>query len=220
MNTQEKWHEMHSQKRHQPRYPSSDLVAFVLKNFKKNDQILDLGCGGGRHVKFLAENDFNAYGVDYSANGIKATQELLDLYKLKAELKIASVDDIPYEDEKFDGVICYGVLYYNSKEVIEKAAKEIYRVLKKDGIAYMVVRNTNDYRYLNNEKISKYEVFIDEKDALKSASKENGMKMYFFDKDEVRRIFCDFGQIEINSIKISYANDSFADENFLVILRK
>ncbi|WP_407927626.1 class I SAM-dependent methyltransferase, partial [Campylobacter molothri] len=49
-----------------------------------------------------------AYGVDYSKNGIKATRELLDLHKLKAELKIASVDDIPYEDEKFDGVICYG----------------------------------------------------------------------------------------------------------------
>ncbi|TKX34362.1 class I SAM-dependent methyltransferase [Campylobacter taeniopygiae] len=220
MNTQEKWHEMHSQKRHQPRYPGSDLVAFVLKNFKKNDQILDLGCGGGRHVKFLAENDFIAYGVDYSANGIKATQELLDLYKLKAELKIASVDNIPYEDEKFEGVICYGVLYYNSKEVIEKAAKEIYRVLKKDGIAYMVVRNTNDYRYLNNEKISKYEVFIDEKDALKSAFKENGMKMYFFDKDEVRRVFGDFKQIEINSLRKTHANDSFADENFLVILRR
>ncbi|MBZ7970795.1 class I SAM-dependent methyltransferase [Campylobacter sp. RM3125] len=220
MNTQEKWHEMHSQKRHQPRYPSSDLVAFVLKNFKTNDQILDLGCGGGRHVKFLAENDFIAYGVDYSKNGIKATQELLDLYKLKAELKIASVDDIPYEDEKFDGVICYGVLYYNPIELIEKAAKEIHRVLKKDGVAYIVVRNTKDYRYLNNEKISKYEVLVNENDISKSAFKENGMKMYFFDKDEVKRVFSNFRQIEINSIKISYINDSFADENFIVILRK
>ncbi|TKX28877.1 methyltransferase type 11 [Campylobacter aviculae] len=220
MNTQEKWHEMHSQKRHQPRYPSSDLVSFVLKNFKKDDQILDLGCGGGRHTKLLAENDFKTYGIDYSENGIKATQEVLNLHKLKAELKIASVDDIPYEDEKFDGVICYGVLLYNSKEVIEKAAKEIYRVLKKGGIAYVVVRNTKDYRYLNNEKISKYEVLIKENDLLRSAFEENGMKMYFFDKDEVKRVFSDFGQIEINSLRRTHANDSFADENFLVILRK
>ncbi|TKX28876.1 class I SAM-dependent methyltransferase [Campylobacter aviculae] len=220
MNTQEKWHEMHSQKRHQPRYPSSDLVSFVLKNFKKDDQILDLGCGGGRNVKFLAENDFIAYGVDYSANGIKATQELLDLHKLKAELKIASVDDIPYEDEKFDGVICYGVLYYNPKEVIEKAAKEIYRVLKKGGIAYVVIRSLKDYRYLNNEKISKYEVLIEEKDSSKSAFKENGMKMYFFDKDEVKRVFGDFNIEEINRIETSYKNDSIYDSHYCVVLKK
>ncbi|HHP0358925.1 TPA: class I SAM-dependent methyltransferase [Campylobacter jejuni] len=161
-----------------------------------------------------------AYGVDYSKNGIKATQELLDLHKLKAELKIASVDDIPYEDEKFDGVICYGVLYYNSKEVIEKAAKEIYRVLKKGSMAYVAVRNMDDYRYKNNEKKSKYEVIIQESDKNRSASCEDGMQMYFFDKDEVQRIFKDFKNIEINRLKTSYANDSFADENFIVILRK
>ncbi|MBZ7963371.1 class I SAM-dependent methyltransferase [Campylobacter sp. W0049] len=220
MNTQEKWHEMHSQKRHQPRYPSSDLVAFVLKNFKTNDQILDLGCGGGRHVKFLAENDFIAYGVDYSKNGIKATRELLDLHKLKAELKIASVDDIPYEDEKFDGVICYGVLLYNSKEVIEKAAKEIHRVLKKDGVAYIVVRSTKDYRYVNNEKISKYEVLVNENDISKSAFEENGMKMYFFDKDEVKKIFCMFETYEINHIEISLEDGFICNHSYIVILKK
>ncbi|MBZ7936507.1 class I SAM-dependent methyltransferase [Campylobacter sp. B0100352/1] len=220
MNTQEKWHEMHSQKRHQPRYPGSDLVAFVLKNFKKNDQILDLGCGGGRHVKFLSENNFNVYGVDYSANGIKATQELLDLYKLKAELKIASVDDIPYEDEKFDGVICYGVLLYNSKEVIEKAAKEIYRVLKKDSIAYIVLRSTKDYRYLNNKKISKYEALIKENGIQRSAFEENGMKMYFFDKDEIKRVFNMFKICEINHMEMSLENNSICNHSYIIVLRK
>ncbi|TKX28065.1 class I SAM-dependent methyltransferase [Campylobacter estrildidarum] len=220
MNTQEKWHEMHSQKRHQPRYPSADLVSFVLKNFKKNDQILDLGCGGGRHVKFLAENDFLAYGVDYSANGIKATQEILDFHKLKAELKVASVDDIPYENEKFDGVLCYGVLLYNSKEVIEKAVKEIYRVLKKDAIAYVVVRSIKDYRYLNNEKISKYEVLIKENNDSRSAFEENGMKMYFFDKDEVKRVFSDFKQIEINHMEMSLENGAICNHSYLIVLKK
>ncbi|EAK7319643.1 class I SAM-dependent methyltransferase [Campylobacter jejuni] len=175
---------------------------------------------GGRHVKFLAENDFIAYGVDYSKNGIKATQELLDLHKLKAELKIASVDDIPYEDEKFDGVICYGVLLYNSKEVIERAAKEIYRVLKKDGVAYIVVRSIKDYRYLNNEKISKYEVFVNENDISKSAFEENGMKMYFFDKDEVKRVFSMFETYEINHIEISLEDGFICNHSYIVILKK
>ncbi|HID0754288.1 TPA: class I SAM-dependent methyltransferase [Campylobacter jejuni] len=217
---QQKWHELHADKRHQPRYPSNDLVSFVFRNFKSGDKILDLGCGAGRHVKFLAENGFKAFGVDYSENGIKAAQELLKTYNLQADLKVSSVDDIPYEDESFDGLLCYGVLYYNSKEVIEKAAKEIYRVLKKGSMSYVAVRNMDDYRYKNNEKKSKYEVIIQESDKNRSASCEDGMQMYFFDNDEVQRIFKDFKNIEINRLKTSYANDSFADENFVVILRK
>lgn len=218
--TREKWHELHSQKRHQPRYPAVDLVSFVFRNFKQNDKILDLGCGAGRHMKFLAENGFEAYGVDYSENGIKATKELLQNHNLKVDLKISSVDEIPYEDEKFDGLVCYGVLYYNPKEIIEKAAKEMHRILKKGAKAYVVIRSTQDYRYENSEKISKYEVIINEKDEKKAAFKENGMKMYFFDKDEVQRVFRDFQTIEINRLRTSYENDNFADDNFLVILTK
>lgn len=217
---QEKWHELHADKRHQPRYPSSDLVSFVFRNFKSGDKILDLGCGTGRHVKFLVENGFKAFGVDYSENGIKATQELLKTYNLQADLKVSSVDNIPYEDKSFDGLLCYGVLYYNSKEVIEKAAKEIYRVLKQDSIAYIVVRNIDDYRYKNNKKNSKYEVIIQESDKNRSASCEDGMQMYFFDKDEVKRVFKDFKTIEINRLRISYTNDTFADDDFLIILKK
>ncbi|HHP0358926.1 TPA: hypothetical protein ACRZSU_001761 [Campylobacter jejuni] len=51
---QQKWHELHADKRHQPLYPSNDLVSFVLKNFKTNDQILDLGCGGGATCKIFS----------------------------------------------------------------------------------------------------------------------------------------------------------------------
>ncbi|HEG0497562.1 TPA: class I SAM-dependent methyltransferase [Campylobacter jejuni] len=217
---QEKWHELHADKRHQPHYPSNDLVSFVFRNFKLGDKILDLGCGAGRHVKFLAENGFKAYGVDYSENGIKATQKLLKTYNLQADLKVSSADNIPYEDKSFDGLLCYGVLYYNSKEVIEKAAKEIYRVLKQDSIAYIVVRNMDDYRYKNNKKISKYEVIIQESDKNRSASCEDGMQMYFFDKDEVKRVFKDFKTIEINRLRISYTNDTFADDDFLIISKK
>ncbi|MBZ7966533.1 class I SAM-dependent methyltransferase, partial [Campylobacter sp. RM9756] len=112
------------------------------------------------------------------------------------------------------------VLYYNPIELIEKAAKEIHRVLKKDGVAYIVVRSTKDYRYVNNEKISKYEVLVNENDISKSAFKENGMKMYFFDKDEVKRVFSNFNIKEINRIESSYQNDSIYDSHYCIVLKK
>ena len=181
---------------------------------------MDLGCGAGRHLKFLAENGFEAYGCDYSSSGIKASQELLASANLKANFEIASVDNLPYDDEFFDGLICFGVLYYNDKQSIQKAASEIFRVLKKGSKALILVRNLEYYRYEKAKKLSKYEVIIQENDEKRSAFKENDMPMYFFDKDEVKRVFYHFKNLEINRIRTSFDNDSYADDDFVIICEK
>lgn len=217
---QEQWINLHKQKRHQPRYPHQLVVSFVLRTFKQGGAILDLGCGAGRHLKFLAENGFEAYGCDYSSSGIKASQELLASANLKANFEIASVDNLPYDDEFFDGLICFGVLYYNDKQSIQKAAGEIFRVLKKGSKALILVRNLEDYRYEKAKKLSKYEVIIQENDEKRSAFKENDMPMYFFDKDEVKRVFAHFKNLEINRIRTSFDNDSYADDDFVIICEK
>lgn len=217
---QEQWINLHKQKRHQPRYPHQLVVSFVLRTFKQGGAILDLGCGAGRHLKFLAENGFEAYGCDYSSSGIKASQELLASANLKANFEIASVDNLPYDDEFFDGLICFGVLYYNDKQSIQKAASEIFRVLKKGSKALILVRNLEDYRYEKAKKLSKYEVIIQENDEKRSAFKENDMPMYFFDKDEVKRVFAHFKNLEINRIRTSFDNDSYADDDFVIICEK
>lgn len=217
---QEQWINLHKQKRHQPRYPHQLVVSFVLRTFKQGGAILDLGCGAGRHLKFLAENGFEAYGCDYSSSGIQASQELLASANLKANFEIASVDNLPYDDEFFDGLICFGVLYYNDKQNIQKAASEIFRVLKKGSKALILVRNLEDYRYEKAKKLSKYEVIIQENDEKRSAFKENDMPMYFFDKDEVKRVFAHFKNLEINRIRTSFDNDSYADDDFVIICEK
>lgn len=217
---QEQWINLHKQKRHQPRYPHQLVVSFALRTFKQGGAILDLGCGAGRHVKFLAENGFKAYGCDYSSSGIQASQELLASANLKANFEIASVDNLPYDDEFFDGLICFGVLYYNDKQSIQKAASEIFRVLKKGSKALILVRTLEDYRYEKAKKLSKYEVIIQENDEKRSAFKENDMPMYFFDKDEVKRVFYHFKNLEINRIRTSFDNDSYADDDFVIICEK
>ena len=99
MQNQKEWLNLHANIKHQPKYPSSDVVSFVFKNFKKGSTILDLGCGAGRHLKFLAENGFECYGVDYSENGVKASELLLLEHKLKANLQVASAHKLPFESD-------------------------------------------------------------------------------------------------------------------------
>lgn len=217
---QKRWIKLHENTRFRPRYPSTTLVSLALKSFKKGGKVLDLGCGCGKHTKFLAENGFEVYATDYSNAGLKAAKEFLEENKLKAEFKEAFIDDIPYEDGFFDAVVCYGVLNYNELEVIEKTAYEIHRVLAGGGVAFVFSRSNKDYRYCEGQKLGKFEAVVDEKDESRSAYPENGMKMYFLDKNEARRIFKAFRVCEVNRVRSSFADDTYADDDLSIILRK
>ncbi|OCR96199.1 hypothetical protein CFT12S02847_04745 [Campylobacter fetus subsp. testudinum] len=222
VQNQNEWCELHKNKRHQPKYPDAHVVRFVFKDLDKNGGgvVLDLGCGAGRHTKLLAENGFNAYGCDYSQSGVEVAKLLIKQANLNADLKVASVGDLPYDDDKFDGIICWGVLEYSDLNGIEKASQEIYRVLKVGGKVLINVRNTEDYRYKKGEKISKFSIIIRENSKNSSAFEENGMQMYFFDKDEVKRVFSKFSKIKIDSLSWSRENGEFTNSDYIVVLEK
>ncbi|AJC86770.1 class I SAM-dependent methyltransferase [Campylobacter sp. RM16704] len=220
MNNKNKWEQLYDDNRHHPKYPHNEVVTFILKNFKinKNIKILDLGCGAGRHLKFLAENGFDAYGCDYSEKSIEICHHIIKDYNVK--LNVSSIEQLPYEDSFFDGLICYGVLYYSPKSTIEQSIKEIYRILKKNAKAFIVLRSLEDYRYLNGIYVNNNEVVINEKYETRSGFKENGMRITFFNKKELYYMFSEFEKITINSMRISHENDLYADDDYLVYLEK
>lgn len=221
-NMKDLWQELHKQNKFRPKYPSEIVVQFVFRNFKRDGKtkVLDLGCGAGRHVHFMANENIDTYGIDISKDGIEYTQKILKHYKLKANLKVATVDNIPYEDDYFDGIICDGVLYYCNINEIHDAAKEIFRVLKPSGKAFIVVRNTEDYRYGRGKEIERNTFLIQEENKNKCAFNENGMKMHFFEVSEVKELFKNFSKIEIDKDIKTHENGSYKDSNFIINLIK
>lgn len=221
-NTKELWESLHKQSRFRPKYPSEMVVQYVFRNFKRDGKtkVLDLGCGAGRHLYFMSNENLDAYGVDISADGVEYANNLLKQDNLNGEAVVGTIDNIPYEDEMFDGLISYGVLYYCTMSQIEKCAREIYRVLKKDGKALIVVRTTNDYRYGNGIEIEKNTFVINEGDDNKCAFNENGMKMHFFTREEIEVLFKDFNSVSIDTIDETSENEKYRDSNFIVKLVK
>lgn len=76
------WEQIHSQ-RAWGRYPNEELVKFIGKNFfripkeeRQNIKILELGCGQGANLWFLAKEGFDVYGIDISPSAIKK-QEII-----------------------------------------------------------------------------------------------------------------------------------------------
>lgn len=221
------WTVLHQNKRYRPKYPSEVVVQFVFRNFERNGKtrLLDLGCGAGRHVSFMANENIEPYGVDFSEEGIEYTKNILKKsgkQEYLDNIQIGSLTELPFKDSFFDGIICYGVLYYLNSQEIKEAIQEIYRVLKPGGRVLLVVRSIEDYRYNRQYEVEdeKNTIIICEKNEKKCAHSENGMYMHFFDQEELKNDFLMFRNVTIDYIKESHDNQQFWDCNYVLVGEK
>lgn len=94
--------------------PSAE-VREIIKSLPAGAEVLDLGCGDGRHSIFLAEKGFNVTAVDISEAGIG---KLLGCAEEKGlSIKTVVQDIREYEFPlKYDLVIAHGVLHLIARE--------------------------------------------------------------------------------------------------------
>ena len=216
-----KWENLHSSERFQPKYPSEHIVRFMFTQFprnlkeRSNLKILDLGCGAGRHTTFLAREGFQTCATDISEEGLKVVERRLKDGKLQGTLKKANMENQPFSDNFFDGIISFGVFYYNDFEGYRKAVSEMYRILKKGGKALVFTRTTDDYRYGKGNKIDKNTFVLDIED-----TNEKGMVMHFLDRDEVNEIFGKFNKITVEKTETTFSNSEKKNSDWIIIVEK
>ena len=113
-------------------YVGNRIIIFsLLEKYwgkKTGLRILDAGCGTGMNMIKLSR-----FGT---VHGIDASDEALEFCKLNnlKNLKNASVEDIPFNDNSFDLVTSFEVLYHKNVKDYNKAIIEFYRVLDKGGL--------------------------------------------------------------------------------------
>ena len=98
-----------------------------LRNIR-GKKILDLGCGSGIYTKILKQRGANVYGVDISPKMIELAKKNVK----GVDFKVGTVYKLPYNSETFDIVLASLVVHYFSN--LNKALREIRRVLKKNGV--------------------------------------------------------------------------------------
>jgi SAM-dependent methyltransferase len=117
---------------------------------------LDIGCGAGYYLNELVDRGFDVFGLDNSPEMLKKSRELLER-KGRASavhLSLGDVEQLPFEDSRFDLVLCMGVLDYLLTDDI--ALSEISRIMKPG--AHLLVSisnqwNLSDFGYIIRRKL-------------------------------------------------------------------
>ena len=96
-----------------------------------NSTMLDLGCGAGRHAKWLAAKGFDVTGLDLAASSIRSAKKFE-----KPNLRFAKHDmRDPFGRNRFDYVFNFFTSfgYFKNDEENHKVIRNIYHALKPGG---------------------------------------------------------------------------------------
>jgi len=106
------------------------------RSFCQNREVLELACGSGQGLGYLARGAKRMVGGDYSAPLVRIAR---DHYRDRIPLLRLDAQAIPFRDRSFDVVLLYEAIYYLPDR--EAFARECHRVLRPHGVLLLCTAN-------------------------------------------------------------------------------
>ena len=185
-------------------WPNEHLVRFIATRLRQrltldafkdvnilppNPKVLDLGCGMGRHLAYLTEMRFAAYGIDLSDVAVTHASEWLRRLGVNEPRAMSgSVSTLPWDDGTFDAAVSHAVLDSMPYAVAEAAVKELRRVVRPGGWLYVDLIASPDG--------AAFEEVV-------TGSHESGTVQSYFDTAKIYRLLSLF---EIDELYLSSTN--------------
>jgi ubiquinone/menaquinone biosynthesis C-methylase UbiE len=104
-----------------------------LPHLPQNAHILDVGCGGGKFTKYIADQrpDATIIGIDLAKPQLARASKLLRGYGDRVRIESGDATQLAFPDNSFDGVISYGSIKHWADR--DAGLAECLRVLKPGG---------------------------------------------------------------------------------------
>jgi SAM-dependent methyltransferase len=185
---------------------------YLLKDgefeYHAGERVLEVGVGIGTDLAQYAKNGAKVSGIDLGQDQVDLTKVNFELRKLQYdELKQASAEDLPFDDGSFDLVYSFGVLHHTPDTA--KAISEVKRVLAEDGQAIIMLYARGWKHYLKRCLIhglflGKYFRYGSWQAVYNDISEVNGgsPKTGVYTKREIKKMFSDFGEVEIEKRRL------------------
>ncbi|HMP28470.1 MAG TPA: class I SAM-dependent methyltransferase [Saprospiraceae bacterium] len=160
---------------------------FLANNVKK---VLIPGIGYGRNAKVFVENGMTVSGIEISQTAIDLAYEH---FGKNLTIYHGSVTEMPFDDKKYDGIYCYGLIYLLDKNERKQLIEDCYNQLSEYGIMVftLISKQANTYRQGTLVEKDRYEMF-------------DGVKIFFYDNKSVNEEFGKYGLFEVLEVTENY----------------
>lgn len=187
------WDELFKQEEFRWREPHPQVIEFAkLLKERGFRRVLDLGCGTGRHLVYLAKEGFEVFGTDISETGLEYAHHWLEQEGLAAKLKQSDMTVVPYPNGFFDAVISIFVIYHGTLENMRKAIAEIYRALKTGGLAFLTFKPKSSPSYGRGQEIEA-DTFLPDPEVCT----DFGIPHHYSDRRELEELLKQFAILKI-----------------------
>ncbi|HJH32379.1 MAG TPA: class I SAM-dependent methyltransferase [Methanosarcinaceae archaeon] len=160
----------------------------VRDHLLEGSRVLDAGCGNGRHLLPLSRR-YCTVGIDISKTALVASGTYLEKSGQHSEHLVSSVTELPFDNDSFGGIVCYGVLQHLFAGERRAAVSEFKRVLSPGGFLFFEAFGVDDMRYGGTEV--EPDTFL----------RKNGVIYHYFTKEEVSSLLRGFEIIKLENAR-------------------
>lgn len=143
----------------------------------KGLRVLDVACGQGYFLRAVQEAGGHPYGVDIAIEACRIARE----QSSAAQIGVASGQQLPFPDDYFDALTCWGSLEHHPDMV--QALAEFTRVTRPGGQLVLRVPNRRFWVYLLQGALTGHRVGTEQQDILE----------HLLSLEEWRALFCEAG---------------------------
>jgi SAM-dependent methyltransferase len=178
---------VNEQKRERWLVPESEvqhIVPVLRERGAKN--VLDLGCGVGRHALFLASQGFHVFAMDGSSNGVELARKEAERRNLSVDFRCSVMIDLPYEPKTMDYILAWGVIYHGDITVVRSCLREVRRILRPGGLYQGTMLSKRNINFGKGQEVAK-DTFINDEDG------DKGHPHFYCNAFELVTLFSGFG---------------------------
>jgi SAM-dependent methyltransferase len=183
---------------------AENFIQNLSQFFKKEDKIIDIACGAGRHTLFLSELGYHTTGIDLSQESIKSAKEksngkipfevwdMRKCYKKQGFDVVLNLftsfgyfeneeDDIAAIKAMSDNLKEEGILiidFLNSKKVIDNLVQKETKEM--DGVTFNISRKVEENFIIKNIEVNHDEEKMSFQEKVKALTKDDFFKLLTF----------------------------------------